>query len=56
MYTALDMMMVDPVYQRMGAGRMLVRWGLVEAEKMGVDVSIRRRTLGACQLTCTGCC
>ena len=37
--TALDMMMVDPAYQRMGAGRMLVKWGLAEAEKMGVDVS-----------------
>lgn len=37
--TALDMMMVDPAYQRMGAGRLLVKWGLAEAEKMGVDVS-----------------
>jgi GNAT superfamily N-acetyltransferase len=39
-HTALDMMMVDPAYQRMGAGRLLVKWGLAEAEKMGVDVSI----------------
>jgi GNAT superfamily N-acetyltransferase len=37
--TALDMMMVDPAYQRMGAGRLLVKWGLAEAEKMGVDAS-----------------
>lgn len=33
-------MMVDPAYQRMGAGRLLVKWGLAEAEKMGVDVSV----------------
>jgi GNAT superfamily N-acetyltransferase len=33
--------MVDPAYQRMGAGRLLVKWGLAEAEKMGVDVSYR---------------
>jgi GNAT superfamily N-acetyltransferase len=34
-------MMVDPAYQRMGAGRMLVKWGLAEAEKMGVDVRLK---------------
>jgi predicted N-acetyltransferase YhbS len=33
------MMMVDPAYQRMGAGRLLVKWGLAEADRMGVDVS-----------------
>jgi predicted N-acetyltransferase YhbS len=32
------MMMVDPAYQRMGAGRLLVKWGLAEADRMGVDV------------------
>jgi hypothetical protein len=32
--------MVDPAYQRMGAGRLLVKWGLAEADKMGVDVNI----------------
>jgi GNAT superfamily N-acetyltransferase len=38
-YSALDMMMVDPAYQRMGAGRLLVKWGLAEADRMGVDAS-----------------
>jgi predicted N-acetyltransferase YhbS len=33
------MMMVEPAYQRMGAGRLLVKWGLAEAEKMGVYAS-----------------
>jgi predicted N-acetyltransferase YhbS len=33
-------MMVDPAYQKMGAGRLLVKWGLAEAENMGVDVRL----------------
>ena len=40
MYTALEMMMVDPAYQKMGAGRLLVRWGLAKADELGVEVEI----------------
>ena len=40
-YTALEMLMVDPAYQKMGAGRMLVRWGLAQADGLGVDVSLQ---------------
>jgi GNAT superfamily N-acetyltransferase len=36
---ALEMMMVDPAYQRMGVGRLLVRWGLAKADELGVEVS-----------------
>lgn len=43
MFTALEMLMVDPAYQGMGAGRMLVKWGLAQADEMGVDVSSRLR-------------
>lgn len=39
--TALDMLCVDPAYQRQGAGRMLVRWGTQVADRMGVKVSRR---------------
>ncbi|KAH3909533.1 hypothetical protein HBH56_157750 [Parastagonospora nodorum] len=37
---ALDMLMVDPAYQRMGAGRALVRWGLAEADKLGIEAVV----------------
>jgi predicted N-acetyltransferase YhbS len=33
------MMMVDPGYQNMGVGRLLVKWGLARADELGVDVS-----------------
>jgi predicted N-acetyltransferase YhbS len=33
------MMMVDPAYQNMGVGRLLVKWGLTQADELGVDVS-----------------
>lgn len=39
MFLALDMMMVDPAYQRQGAGRLLVQWGLARAKEMGVEVN-----------------
>ncbi|UPX11704.1 uncharacterized protein EKO05_0002296 [Ascochyta rabiei] len=37
---ALDMLIVDPAYQGMGAGRKLVRWGLARADEMGVDAVV----------------
>lgn len=33
------MMMVDPAYQNMGVGRLLVKWGLARADELSVDVS-----------------
>ena len=38
-YTALEMLMVDPAYQNQGAGRLLVKWGIAAADERGVDVS-----------------
>ncbi|KAL1609176.1 hypothetical protein SLS59_001540 [Nothophoma quercina] len=40
---ALEMLMVDPVYQKMGAGKLLLRWGLAKADELGVDVSTQAR-------------
>ncbi|KAF2626942.1 hypothetical protein BU25DRAFT_491853 [Macroventuria anomochaeta] len=37
---ALEMMMVDPAYQKMGAGRLLVQWGLTRADELGVDAVV----------------
>ncbi|UPX11705.1 uncharacterized protein EKO05_0002296 [Ascochyta rabiei] len=45
---ALDMLIVDPAYQGMGAGRKLVRWGLARADEMGVDVSLSTTTKRRC--------
>ncbi|KAF2196466.1 hypothetical protein GQ43DRAFT_445087 [Delitschia confertaspora ATCC 74209] len=36
----LDLLIVDPEYQRQGAGRMLVKWGTDVADRMGVEVSL----------------
>ncbi|MCJ1456072.1 hypothetical protein MMC28_006429 [Mycoblastus sanguinarius] len=38
--SGLDMMVVDPEYQRTGAGRMLARWGTEIADRMGVKVEV----------------
>ncbi|KAF3046629.1 hypothetical protein E8E12_011309 [Didymella heteroderae] len=37
---ALEMMTVDPAYQCMGVGRLLVRWGLVKADELGVEAVV----------------
>lgn len=37
---ALDLLTVDPKYQRRGAGRMLVQWGTEVADKLGVKVNL----------------
>ena len=39
--TVLDLMCVDPPYQRLGAGRMLLRWGAELADKLNAQVSNR---------------
>lgn len=33
------MLIVDPKYQRQGAGRLLVKWGTAIADRMGVEAS-----------------
>ena len=38
-HLALDILTVDPKYQRRGVGRMLVKWGTAIADRMGVEVS-----------------
>ena len=35
----LDILAVDPAYQRRGAGSMLVQWGLDLADELGFEVS-----------------
>ena len=35
---ALDILVVDPSWQRQGAGRMLVKWGTSVADRMRVEV------------------
>ncbi|KAJ4989177.1 hypothetical protein SVAN01_05256 [Stagonosporopsis vannaccii] len=37
---ALEMMMVDPAYQKMGAGKLLLKWGVARADEMGVDAVV----------------
>jgi predicted N-acetyltransferase YhbS len=39
--------MVDRAYQGQGAGRMLVKWGTAQADRLGVEVS----TLIRCRVT-----
>ena len=38
--TALDLLVVDPMHQRRGAGTMLVKWGVDIADNMGVKVCV----------------
>lgn len=33
-------MTIDPKYQRQGAGRALLKWGIDIADKLGIDVSV----------------
>ncbi|KAJ8057796.1 hypothetical protein OCU04_013267 [Sclerotinia nivalis] len=35
MIKALDILAVDPAYQRRGAGRLLVKWGIAIADELG---------------------
>ncbi|KAJ8115305.1 hypothetical protein OPT61_g3013 [Boeremia exigua] len=42
----LDMMMVDPVYQRIGAGRLLLQWGLARADELGVHTVVEGSDCG----------
>ncbi|KAA8569093.1 hypothetical protein EYC84_000763 [Monilinia fructicola] len=50
MIIALDILAVDPAYQRRGAGRLLVRWGTAIADELGymaiVEASEAGRPLG----------
>lgn len=43
---ALDLLVVDPKYQRQGAGRMLVKWGTAEADRLGVKAVVEATTYG----------
>lgn len=38
MIIALDILAVDPAYQRRGAGRLLVKWGTAIADELGYAV------------------
>lgn len=43
---ALDLLVVDPKYQRRGAGRMLVKWGTENANRLGVKTLVEATTYG----------
>lgn len=47
MLVALEFLHVDPKHQRRGAGRMLVKWGVEVADRMGVDAVIESSSEGA---------
>ncbi|KAF2462809.1 acyl-CoA N-acyltransferase [Lindgomyces ingoldianus] len=42
----LDMLIVDPYYQRQGAGRMLVQWGTAVADRLGVEAVVEAGDYG----------
>ncbi|KAF2111295.1 hypothetical protein BDV96DRAFT_603400 [Lophiotrema nucula] len=42
----LDMLVVDPIHQRQGAGRMLVRWGTAVADRLGVEAVVEASDYG----------
>jgi GNAT superfamily N-acetyltransferase len=47
------MLMVDPAYHGQGAGRLLVKWGLEQADRLGVEASNIRRGMDS-ELTYLG--
>lgn len=43
---SLDILAIDPAYQRKGAGGMLVKWGTDEADRQGVDTTVESSVFG----------
>ncbi|PVH98122.1 hypothetical protein DM02DRAFT_657602 [Periconia macrospinosa] len=43
---ALDLMTIDPKYQRQGAGRALLKWGTDIADELGVDAIVEATDYG----------
>lgn len=40
MFAGLDLMCVDPAWQRKGFGIILLKWGLDKADKLGIEVCL----------------
>jgi N-acetylglutamate synthase-like GNAT family acetyltransferase len=47
------MLIVDPAYHGRGAGRLLVKWGLEHADRLGVEASYVCSSVDS-KLTCSG--
>jgi predicted N-acetyltransferase YhbS len=46
MNLALDLLTVDPKYQRRGAGHILVRWGTLQADELGLACVVESTDFG----------
>ena len=48
LFAGLDILTVTPEHQRRGAGRMLTKWGMDQADKLGADVCLSLSYCSCC--------